>query len=93
LPAQEHARYVDLIQQLMVAVQVQWPCLTLKVMQRPLASADGLETWMEVYDHPDGVAPELIQQLHDLALSLGLPAQRHSELFITLKTNTNIHSK
>lgn len=88
LPAHEHAHYVALIQPLMAAVQAQWPGLTLQVMQRPLASAEGQETWMEVYNHPDGVAPEMIQKLQDLAQSLGLPSQRHSELFMTLNTNT-----
>jgi hypothetical protein len=40
---------------------------------------------MEVYHHPEGITPEMIQQIHQIALSCGLPAQRKNELFIPLR--------
>jgi hypothetical protein len=47
--------------------------------------SDGNETWMEVYHHPEGITPAMIQQIHQIALSCGLPEQRKNELFIPLR--------
>ena len=59
--------------------------LQFQVLQRPEIGSDGNETWMEVYHHPEGITPTMIQQINQIALSCGLPEQRKNELFIPLR--------
>jgi hypothetical protein len=54
-------------------------------MQRPDLSAEGFETWMEVYSHPEGVSAPMMAAIAELALELGLPPKRAAEIFIPLR--------
>jgi len=62
-----------------------WPGLQVELMQRPDPSAEGLETWMEVYRHPEGASAPLIATIAQLAVELGLPQKRAAEIFIPLR--------
>lgn len=73
---------LDWLQQ---AVAKQWPDVQCEAMQRPDASADGLETWMEVYRHPDGLTQGHLDSIADLAARSGLPAKRAVESFVALR--------
>jgi Domain of unknown function (DUF4936) len=59
--------------------------LQVELMQRPEASAQGMETWMEIYRHPDGISDALILSIQKLAAEKGLPGPRASELFVPLR--------
>jgi hypothetical protein len=39
---------------------------------------------MEIYTHTEGITPEMVSDLQELAVRLGLPAKRASEFFIPL---------
>jgi hypothetical protein len=62
-----------------------WPGLSCELMQRPNVSAEGKETWMEVYRHADGLPDEMVEAIGRLAQELQLPAPRLSEIFIPLR--------
>ena len=84
VPHQEHGQYLPKISLLTQEIQSRWPHLRFQVMQRPESSADGLETWMEIYTHTEGITLEMVSELQELAVRLGLPAKRASEFFIPL---------
>lgn len=79
----QHASWVQRVRDFQLQLQVQHPLLEIELMQRP-ASADGLETWMEIYRHPDGITDLLTQAIQSLALEMGLPSKRASEVFVPL---------
>jgi hypothetical protein len=54
-------------------------------MQRPEATPDGIETWMEIYSHHQGVTQEMMDSIAAEALVHGLPPKRMSEFFIPLR--------
>jgi hypothetical protein len=85
LPPSDHNLLKDGITLLQQAIQKFDTTLKFEVLQRPEIGSDGNETWMEVYHHPEGITPEMIQQIHQIALSCGLPEQRKNELFIPLR--------
>lgn len=62
-----------------------WPDLQGELMQRPEPSSEGMETWMEIYRHPDGVSDAMILSIQQLASEMGLPGARASEVFIPLR--------
>lgn len=62
-----------------------WPGLEVELMQRPEPSADGMETWMEVYRHPEGVSEKIIAASAQLAIEMDLPPKRAVEVFIALR--------
>ena len=84
VPHQEHAQYLPKISLLTQEIQSRWPHLRFQVMQRPEVSADGMETWMEIYTDSEGFPPNMTSELQELAEGLGLPAKRASEFFIPL---------
>lgn len=67
------------------AVKARHPLLQTRLMRRADPSGDGLlATWMEVYEHPDGINPDLQHQiLQAMApLDANLHGGRHLERFI-----------
>lgn len=75
---------IELIQQ---GLQGEHPGLITRLMQRTDSSDGGQEaTWMEVYEHPDGVSAECEARLRELASTLphGLIGARHVEAFCPL---------
>ena len=54
-------------------------------MQRPEATAEGIETWMEIYSHADGVSHDMMQSIAALAVKHGMPPKRMAEFFIPLR--------
>jgi len=85
LPPSYHTRLKDGIIRLQKEIEKFDTSLQFEVLQRPEIGSDGNETWMEVYHHPEGITPAMIQQIHQIALSCGLPEQRKNELFIPLR--------
>jgi len=85
LPPGEHTRLKGGIVRLQQEIEKLDTSLKFEVLQRPEIGSDGNETWMEVYHHPKGISPAMIQQIHQIALSCGLPEQRKNELFIPLR--------
>jgi hypothetical protein len=83
--AAERARCLALVDKLQAGLKAQWPALRIQAMQRPEASPDGMETWMEVYEHPGGVSQEMIASVARHAADTGLPAKRAAELFVPLR--------
>lgn len=66
------------------SLQDEHPGLVTRLMQRADSPDGGKEaTWMEVYEHPDGVSAACEARLHELASSLpdGLIGARHVETF------------
>jgi hypothetical protein len=84
LPLQEHAQWVGRVRTFQDAVVQAWPGMTVELLQRPEPSAEGLETWMEVHRHPQGVSPEMMASVASLAQAHGLPPKRAAELFVPL---------
>jgi hypothetical protein len=85
LPANEHALWRPRAENFAQRVRQRWPGLQVELMQRPDPSAEGLETWMEVYRHPEGVSAPMMAAITQLALELGLPPKRAAEIFIPLR--------
>ena len=63
----------------------QMPGLSVDLMQRPETSLDGLETWMEIYRHPNGVSAAMSKHIDDAAMAAGLPQPRRTEVFVALR--------
>ena len=61
------------------------PGINVILMRRPELSADGQETWMEIYSHLDGLTEEIKLTINAEAKLLKLPTSRAEEFFIPLK--------
>jgi hypothetical protein len=85
IAAAEHAAVLRRVRLFEKQVEQAWPSLQIELMQRPETSADGQETWMEVYRHPQGVTQAMTESIAQLAAQAGLPSQRASEFFIPLE--------
>jgi hypothetical protein len=85
IAAAEHAQWLQRVRALEQQVRTSWPGLQIELMQRPEASNDGQETWMEIYRHPQGVTLAMTESISQLAARAGLPSKRASEFFIPLK--------
>ena len=85
LPRTEHAHWLARVQANALALTARWPGLQVELMQRPEVNAQDLETWMEIYRHPDGVGPDLMRAIEQEAQQAGLPAPRAHELFVPLR--------
>ena len=72
------------VRQCQARLVAQWPGLVAELLQRPEV-ADGKETWMETYRHPQGLTPELLACIAQSACDAGLPAPRHTECFVPLR--------
>ena len=85
LPQSEHAHWAQRVRSFIGRVQSQFDGLDVDLMQRPEVNAQGLETWMEIYRHPQGVSQTMIDTIEAEALALALPSARASEVFIDLR--------
>lgn len=85
LPQSHHAQTILLVNQFKEDLQAYDPQITVELLQRPEVSADGFETWMEVYSHPDGISSSMMARIQELAIQNGLPPQRKNEIFIPLE--------
>jgi hypothetical protein len=85
IAASEHAAWLQRLRAFEQQVQRSWPDLQIELMQRPEASSDGQETWMEVYRHPQGVTQAMTESIGQLAAQAGLPTKRASEFFVPLR--------
>lgn len=85
LPAKAHALWRPRVEDFAQRLRQRWSGLQVDLMQRPEPSTEDMETWMEVYRHPDGVSDQMMNDIAQLALELGLPAQRATEFFIPLR--------
>ncbi len=85
VPLAEHAHCLSLVNKFQQALQLKWPALEMEMAQRPNPSAEGLETWMEIYKHPAGLTEEVIASIAQLAADMGLPPKRASEVFIPVR--------
>jgi len=56
------------------------------LLKRPEVSPEGLETWMEVYEHPKGIDPAMVELINEEVKVAGLPFKRASEFFTPLST-------
>ena len=80
----QHASLAQRVSAFAQRLQVVHPLLSLELMQRPAASSDNIETWMEIYRHPEGISEALALAIHTLAVEMGLPSKRASEVFVPL---------
>jgi hypothetical protein len=85
VPMVQHAALRPLAEAFQQRVQQQWPTLHCDLLQRPQSTPEGLETWMEVYHHPQGLNDAMMADIDRLAAEMGLPAKRASEVFIPLR--------
>jgi len=80
------------VRHMQAALVADWPGLQTRLMRRadtPAGAHDALEqTWMEVYEHPQGVSDATAQAIAAAACSLpaGLLGARHVESFVPLTT-------
>ena len=81
LPAGEHAHWYPRVQAFLAAARARWPGTSVELLQRPAPNAQGLETWMEVWQQPGGIPPERAAALDAMARDAGLPFARASEAF------------
>jgi hypothetical protein len=84
LPAAEHAAWLPRVRAFQQQLRQCQPGLQAELLRRPGAAADGRETWMEVYRHPEGVGDAAMEAIGGLATELGLPMPRASEVFTPL---------
>jgi hypothetical protein len=85
LPADQHEALRPVAQAFQARAMQTWPGLSCELMQRPEATAEQIETWMEVYHHPNGVDPQMMQGIGELAVQMGMPPKRMAEVFIPLR--------
>jgi hypothetical protein len=62
-----------------------WTGLEGDLMQRSESLPEGMETWMEIYRHPNGVSDDIIFSIRQLASEMGLPGTRVAEVFMDLR--------
>ncbi len=85
VPVTEHAALRPKVESFQERVRQTWPGLVATLLQRPEPSAEHVETWMEIYQHPAGVSGETMASIAQLAIDMGLPAKRAAEVFIPLR--------
>lgn len=85
VPVDKHDHCLLLVNKLEQAMTSKWPGLEMEIAQRPNPSAEGLETWMEIYKHPTGLTGEIMASIAQLAIDIGLPPKRASEVFIPVR--------
>ncbi|MDB5762529.1 MAG: hypothetical protein JWQ21_1524 [Herminiimonas sp.] len=85
LDQSQHAALLPLVKDFQQRVTQTWPGISCDLMQRPSASAEGKETWMEIYRHSGPLTDRMIESIALLAQQMQLPAPRLSEIFIPLQ--------
>ena len=81
----QHADLRPLAEKFQQRVQLEWQEMRCELLQRPQATPEGIETWMEVYHHPQGLSDDMMLGIERLAQEMGLPAKRASEVFMPLR--------
>lgn len=79
LPIAEHAQWRPRVEAFQVELKQKWSGLSAVLMQRPEATPDGIETWMEIYSHKEGVTQEMMDSIAAEAIAHSLPPKRMSE--------------
>ncbi len=85
LPAAESLHWPGVVQSAQKALQRTWPGLTCRLMRRvDESSTDGAVTWMEIYEHPDGLGADFEAALMATMAPISGPLQgpRHTERFV-----------
>ncbi len=85
LPVHEHAQWRPRVEAFQNELKQKWSGLSAEVMQRPEATPDGIETWMEIYRHTEGVTQDIMDSIAAMASLHGLPPKRMAEFFIPLR--------
>ena len=87
LPVQEHAVWRPKVEAFQLALQKAWPGLTASLMQRPEATPEGIETWMEIYSHATQAFITALEKAAEQAeLQRYIDGARHVETFVDLAT-------
>jgi hypothetical protein len=81
----QHITLVPVVYAFQQQVLHLWPGLSCELMQRPKASGEAKETWMEIYRHADQLTDQMIDSIERLAQTMQLPAPRMSEIFVPLR--------
>ena len=81
----QHAVLRPLADKFQQRVQLEWQEMRCELLQRPQATPEGIETWMEVYHHPQGLSDDMMLGIERLAQEMGVPAKRASEVFMPLR--------
>ncbi len=68
------------------ALATHWPGLQTRLMRRADAQSATEETWMETYEHPQGLSEPMVHMIdaHASALPVGVMSERHVEKFVPL---------
>jgi hypothetical protein len=85
LPVHEHAQWRPRVEAFQNELKQKWSGLSAELMQRPEATPDGIETWMEIYRHTEGVTQDIMDSIAAMASLHGLPPKRMAEFFIPLR--------
>ncbi len=85
LPIAEHAHWRPRVEAFQDELKQKWSGLGAELLQRPEATPDGIETWMEIYTHKDGVTQTIMDSIAAAVVVHGLPPKRMSEFFIPLR--------
>jgi hypothetical protein len=85
LPVADHDQWRPRVEAFQNELRQKWSGLSTSLMQRPEATPEGIETWMEIYSHAAGVTQEIMDSIAALALAHGLPPKRMAEFFIPLR--------
>jgi hypothetical protein len=90
VPQDEHERWVDVVEHMQKDLLNKVPAeerglWTVSLLRRPEVSPEGLETWMEVYEHASGIDDSMVALINEEVKRVGLPFKRASEFFIPLK--------
>lgn len=85
LPVTEHDKWRPQVEAFQNELKQKWSGLSTSLMQRPEATPEGIETWMEIYSHEKGVKQEIMDSIAALAIAHGLPPKRMAEIFIPLR--------
>jgi len=89
VPQAEHHRWLLVVEQMQKDILSKLPAdqsslWGVSLLRRPEVSAEGLETWMEVYEHANGIDASMVDLINEEVKRVGLPFKRASEFFIPL---------
>jgi hypothetical protein len=85
LPVSEHDEWRPRVEAFQNELKQKWSGLSTELMQRPEATSEGIETWMEIYRHTEGVTQHMMDSIAASAVAHQLPPKRMSEFFIPLR--------
>ncbi|MEI7740089.1 MAG: DUF4936 family protein [Betaproteobacteria bacterium] len=85
VPQTQRAQWIPVVELMQQSLLQKTPVgLKCSLLKRPEVSAEGLETWMEVYEHANGVDQTMVELINEEVRLAGLPFKRASEFFIPL---------